>query len=171
MFPFDGMMWRRDPATILVSRTKAPPPYQLETDGNCQGKQCTVEEYVGGNLGKFRLLFVDPKEYFGPSWKTEFAEAGYSTAICARGSACHDDGSVTLMALTIHLVKEEPDGCRMRSRFWIGDIDGRVGGASTEPKHAVPAAISAALLKHATEEMAILATRLPSLHRDFSGQW
>lgn len=163
------MTKRRDLATILVSRTKSPPPYRLETDGSHQGKQCTVEEYVGGNLGKFRLLFVDPKEYFGSSWKTEFAEAGYSTAICARGSACHDDGSVTPMALTIHFVKEEPDGCRMRSRFWIGDIDGSADG-SGESKHAVPAAISAALLGHATEEMAILATRLPSLYKDFSRQ-
>lgn len=53
----------------------------------------------------------------------------------------------------IHLIMDEPDGVRMRSRFWLGDVDG-----ITDPeirRANVPENLAMGLLQHATEEMAI----------------
>ena len=109
---------------------------------------------------------MDPSNYFGTSWKADFERAEYSTAICARIGPLNEDGSATYNGHLIHLIKEESDGCRMRSRFWLGDVDG-----VEDPRQrlaGVPPGMASALLKHATEEMAILATRLPSMYVDFS---
>lgn len=68
------------------------------------------------------------------------------------------------MGHLIHLIKEEPDGVRMRSRFWLGDVEG-----VTDPqirREQVPQEFTIGLLKHATEEMAILATILPQLYAE-----
>jgi len=62
----------------------------------------------------------------------------------------------------IHLIKTEPDGCRMRSRFWLGDVEG------IDQPQPVPEAFASGLLKHATEEMAILANILPGLYMRLS---
>lgn len=129
------------------------------------GGQHQVHEYIGGQFAKLAVSFKDPSVYFGASWKEDFKRAGYSTAICARTGDLKDDGSVTYIGHLIHLIKEEPDGCRMRSRFWMGDVDGITEieeRAALTPPHML-----AGLVKHATEEMAILATRLPSLYLDF----
>lgn len=60
----------------------------------------------------------------------------------------------------IHLIKNEPDGCRMRSRFWLGDVEGLPKSVGDK----VPEYMTAGLLKHVTEEMAILAAKLPELY-------
>ncbi|KAH8683882.1 hypothetical protein BGZ61DRAFT_534571 [Ilyonectria robusta] len=127
--------------------------------------QHQVHEYIGGQFAKLAVSFKDPSVYFGASWKEDFRRAGYSTAVCARTGDLKDDGSVTYIGHLIHLIKEEPDGCRMRSRFWMGDVDGIT---ELEKRAALtPPNMLAGLVKHATEEMAILATRLPSLYLDF----
>lgn len=126
-----------------------------------------VHEYIGNVLVKLKISFRDPGDYFGGGWQDAFHKAGYSTAICGRvGSWDPKDGSVSYMGHLIHLVKDEPDGCRMRSRFWLGDIDG-VDDPSQRVTQ-VPDFLPKGLCKHATEEMAILATVLPDLHSRFS---
>ena len=55
---------------------------------------------------------------------------------------------------------------RMRSRFWLGDIEG-----VTDPevrKCAVPDFLPEGLCRHATEEMAILASILPGLYEKYA---
>ena len=64
----------------------------------------------------------------------------------------------------IHLIKSEPDGCRMRSRFWLGDVDGLPAPVGD----LLPPSLTQGLVKHATEEMAILAAKLPSLYQKYS---
>lgn len=125
-----------------------------------------VHEYFAGDLAKLKISFLDPAEYFGPEWKADFKKHGYSTAICGRVGNWNDEtGEVQYIGHLIHLIKDEPDGARMRSRFWLGDI----AGLSPEEKlAAVPKEFPFALLKHATEEMAILATILPDLHAEHS---
>ncbi|KAJ9647978.1 hypothetical protein H2201_001346 [Coniosporium apollinis] len=135
-----------------------------ENNSTYIGGHHLVHEYIGGHLGKLKISFLDPVEYFGEGWKDAFAKAGYSTAVCGRvGNWNPDDGSVVYTGHLIHLIKDEPDGCRMRSRFWLGDMDG-----VTDRKRraeAVPSFFGKGLCKHATEEMAILATILPELYK------
>lgn len=126
-----------------------------------------VHEYIGGELQKLKISFKDPGEYFGAGWKDEFRRKGYSTAICGRvGNWDDETGEVLYVGHLIHLIKDEPDGVRMRSRFWLGDVDG-----ITDPeirKANVPEKFAKGLLQHATEEMAILATVLPEMYHKFS---
>ncbi|KAJ9610536.1 hypothetical protein H2200_005313 [Cladophialophora chaetospira] len=121
-----------------------------------------VHEYIGGELCKLKISFKDPSEYFGRNFKEEFEAGGYGTAICGRVGLWDDEhGSVLYTGHLIHLIKNEPNACRMRSRFWLGDIE----GVSEAQGDKVPDSMRAGLLKHATEEMAILALQLPELYR------
>jgi hypothetical protein len=125
-----------------------------------------VHEYIGGNLCKLKISFKDPREYFGSNWKDEFAQAGYATAICGRVGEWHEEtGEVVYGGHLIHLIKNESDGVRMRSRFWLGDIPGL---SAEQRRAAVPDAFAMGLLQHATEEMAILAHILPDLYEKYS---
>ena len=121
-----------------------------------------VHEYIGGELCKLKISFKDPIEYFGPSWKEDFEVNGYGTAVCGRVGMWDDtNDSVLYTGHLIHLIKNEPDACRMRSRFWLGDIKG-VPNAQGDK---VPECMRSGLMKHATEEMAILAAQLPLLYQ------
>jgi hypothetical protein len=123
-----------------------------------------VHEYIGGNeLAKLKISFRDPSEYFGPSWRDDFKLSGYQTAVCARGGDWNPEtGRVFYNIHLIHLVRNEFAGCRMRSRFWLGDVEGVI-----DPKQRaamVPPSAALGLVKHASEEMAILASKLPALY-------
>ena len=52
----------------------------------------------------------------------------------------------------------------MSSRFWLGDVEGLQGPVGDK----IAEEDAAGLLRHATEEMAILAAKLPDLFRRFS---
>lgn len=120
-----------------------------------------VHEYFAGVLNKLKISFKDPSEYFGQSWKEHLQANNYGTAICARvGNWDPETGSVEYHGHLIHLIKNELHGCRMRSRFWLGAIEGQ----STNIGDKVPGFMGVGLLKHATEEMAILASILPALY-------
>ncbi|KAI9927101.1 hypothetical protein ASPWEDRAFT_188248 [Aspergillus wentii DTO 134E9] len=135
-------------------------------DSTYIGGHHLVHEYIGTEIAKLKISFLSPSNYFGPDWEDLFKEAGYSTAICGRVGSWNDDNSATYYGHLIHLIKDEPDGCRMRSRFWLGDAEGVT--EAEERVKLVPDGMSTALLKHCTEEMAILATRLPAMYKDFS---
>ncbi|KAJ5683240.1 hypothetical protein N7462_006405 [Penicillium macrosclerotiorum] len=136
-------------------------------DSNYIGGHHLVHEYIGGELHKLKISFKSPSEYFGNSWEAAFKEAGYSTAVCGRTGVWNDDtGEVLYVGHLIHLIKNEPDGVRMRSRFWLGDVDG-----ITDPevrRANVSEAFAMGLLQHATEEMAILASVLPDMYNKYS---
>jgi len=122
-----------------------------------------VKEYIGGVLSNLKISFKDPSIYFGADWRQKFDEKGYSTVICGRCQNWDPETNESVaIGHLIHLIKTEPDGCRMRSQFWLGDIEG-----INQPQP-VPEAFASGLLKHATEEMAILANILPSLHMRLS---
>lgn len=123
-----------------------------------------VHEYIGGALCKLKISFKDPGVFFGNDWKEKFRLRNYGTAICARiGSWDPETGKVEYSGNLIHLIKNEPHGCRMRSRFWLGDIE----GASANVGDKVPEFMTSGLMKHATEEMAILASKLPALYEKY----
>lgn len=120
-------------------------------------------------MSKLKISFHSPAKYFGPNFKSDFEKYGYSTAICGRVGMWNDEkNTATYTGHLIHLIKDEPDGCRMRSRFWLGDIDGITDPAvraSLTPPH-----LGLGLCKHATEEMSILAGIVPGLYGEHSGK-
>lgn len=132
-------------------------------DSTYIGGSHLVHEYIGGHLAKLKINFRDPGEYFGDGWKAEFAEGGYSTAVCGRvGNWEPETNGVIWTGHLLHLIKEGEAGCTMRSRFWLGDNE-----MLTTPEQrtaAVPPFLPKGLCKHATEEMAILAGVLPGLY-------
>lgn len=138
-----------------------------ENNSTYIGGHHLVHEYIGGELHKLKISFKDPSEYFGADWKTSFQEAGYSTAICGRTGVWDDEtNEVLYVGHLIHLIKNEPDGVRMRSRFWLGDIDGVTDAEERKKNVSLPFATG--LLQHCTEEMAILATILPGMHQKYA---
>ncbi|KAK5261361.1 hypothetical protein LTR40_002369 [Exophiala xenobiotica] len=132
-----------------------------ENNSQYVGGHHLVHEYIGGKLAKLKISFKDPGEYFGANWRGGFEASGYGTAVCGRVGAWNDrDGTVVYTGHLIHLIKNEPGGCRMRSRFWLGDIE----GVPAPQGDKVPEFMRVGLMKHATEEMAILASKLPGLY-------
>ena len=126
-----------------------------------------VHEYIGGHLAKLKISFLDPALYFGDDWEKEFEKEGYELAVCGRTANWNDEtGEAMRTGHLIHLIKKEKIGVRMRSRFWLGDIEG-----VTDPevrKCAVPDFLPEGLCRHATEEMAILASILPGLYEKYA---
>lgn len=129
--------------------------------GRYVGGRHRVHEYIGGELAKLEIHFRDPSEYLDVS---RFAEAGVSTAVCARVGPL--DAPVKVGHL-IHLVRDTDWGCEMRSRFWLGDFDPPEMASTREARMAlVPDVLGAGLHKHCNEEMAYLAAFLPKLHAE-----
>lgn len=125
-----------------------------------------VHEYIGKDIHKLRISFIDPSRHFGQNWKQDFERAGYSTAICGRVGSWDGDEPTKYFGHIIHLIKDEPDGCRMRSRFWLGDVDGVTDAQARYDS--VPTTMARDLTQHCVEEMAILASRLPGMYADLA---
>jgi hypothetical protein len=120
-----------------------------------------VHEYIGGRLAKLKIRFRDPAEYFGANYREDFAKAGVSTAVCGRVADWDPEANMAVATgHLIHLIEDTADGCRMRSRFWLGDVEGV--GVVKRSEAELPIS-PAGLCQHATEEMAILAKILPDL--------
>ncbi|KUJ14149.1 uncharacterized protein LY89DRAFT_686673 [Mollisia scopiformis] len=126
-----------------------------------------VHEYIGGHLAKLKISFVSPEKYFGTEWEEDFKKEGYELAVCARvGNWDDETNEVIYNGHLIHLIKKEKLGVRMRSRFWLGDVEG-VEDAQVRME-LVPDFLPKGLCQHATEEMTILAGVLPGLYEKFS---
>lgn len=132
------------------------------------GSSHLVHEYLGGADGpvfKLRINFRDPTEFFDPSAYAQFD----GVAICARIGLLEAPVNLGLMT---HFVRNTPQGCEMRSRFFLGHIESR------DPDHPIPpeaaralrleivtADLARRLHQHATEEMSYLSEILPVLYR------
>jgi hypothetical protein len=127
--------------------------------GQYVGGTHNVHEYIGGELAKLRIHFRPPSEYLDVA---RFADAGVSTAVCARVGLLE---APVWTGHVIHLIRDTDWGCEMRSRFWLGHFD-PPGMAPTPEACAalIPDAIGAGLHKHCNEEMGYLADFLPRLY-------
>ena len=144
-----------------------PGPNNDPDDANYVGYAHLVHEYIGGEMNKLRIDFMDPSTLLDTS---QFEDAGVSTVICARAGYL---GKPLKFAWLIHLVRDTEDGCEMRSRFWAGDIEITIpilGPAiskivNTRPmrRKLVPDELGPDLLTHCAEEMNHLASFLPGL--------
>ncbi len=79
------------------------------------GNTHLVDEYMGPDLIKIAIAFVDPKELGFDT--ARFEEAGIVGHACARISL----RSAHLEAATmVHLARQTDDGFELRSRYWFG---------------------------------------------------
>lgn len=129
-----------------------------------------VDEYIGKNLAKLTIRFVEPPMVgLDPAL---FPAASVGTAICARVGL---RGRPIDTGWLIHLIRATPDGVEMLSRFWLGNVrlripilgrllHNRLNSARARLK-AVPDQLGADLLRHCAEEMNHLARFLPALYR------
>ncbi len=142
--------------------------WEHKKPGKIVGAHHLVHEYIGGELQELRISFVDPTEMLS---QTEL-ESFEGELVCGRVGPIAAPFSVTRMA---HVVRDTPWGCEMRSRFWLGVLEGRDGAAPPElprqPDGSLTLApgLPPALLKHCLEEMSYLAAFLPDLYRKNSG--
>ncbi len=132
-----------------------------------------VDEYLGSDLGRFRIAFLDPARLgFG---HPDLAGDRDATLILARTGLADFPFDVGYLA---HHVRRSGSGSVMRSRFWIGgahvasrkwgatgNVAARVAKVFMTPKDTE----ARALIVHCAQEMAHLATFLPALYGDFHG--
>jgi hypothetical protein len=127
--------------------------------GRYIGGEHHVHEFIGGELQKLSIRFRDPAEYLDAS---RFEDAGVSAAICARVGSLE---APVAAGHLIHLCRDTPYGCEMRSRFWLGDFDPAAVAPDRETRMKLfPDRAGEGLLKHCHEEMSYLAGFLPALH-------
>ncbi|MGL4379636.1 MAG: DAPG hydrolase family protein [Vibrio sp.] len=143
-----------------------------------------VDEYLGSERSPLSVRFIDPEKFgFSPSKKGE-------TVIVARGGLSTMPIS---FAWLIHQVRATPDGAEMRSRFFVNDIkllelpsqsvaskEGKILTNSIVKHIATPTVRYRAkrklrefgpdMLFHCASEMNHLASFLPELYKEFSGQ-
>jgi len=142
--------------------------WQHKQPGKIIGAHHLVHEYVGGELSKLRIQFVEPEEILGYNPSNDKTKA-----ICAYVGMLESSFNIAEMC---HVVRDTPFGAELRSRFWLGTVSDREGGAfknllidlvANNPlsrRLAVGEQQALALLKHATEEMSYLADLLPQIY-------
>jgi|TARA_B100000902_G_scaffold207157_1_gene197317 hypothetical protein len=142
--------------------------WENKIPGEIIGASHLVHEYIGGELSKLRIQFVNPSEFFGynPNDENTFV-------ICARAGMLDIEINIAKMC---HIVKNNENGSEMRSRFWLGhvasregnqtipSITGFMGNMAISRLLAVSKEDAEDLKRHAKEEMSFLAKLLPPLY-------
>jgi hypothetical protein len=120
-----------------------------------------VHEYIGPDIYKLKINFREPSEILNTN---RFAEAKISAAVFGYVGDLEREG---YFGRLLHLVQDTPEGCVMRSRFWLGELDPMPNPPPTPAAlhEMVPDRLGAGLHAHASEEMSILAGFLPTLYR------
>lgn len=150
------------------------------------GNVSYVDEYVGGQLLRLAIRFLDPS-------RVGIVEAPGTTHICARvGLSTYP----VAIGWLIHQVRPTVDGAEMRSRFFLNDTKllalparalppggatriltsaaGRALGAATLrsrlASRLMPSTLGPDMVFHCASEMNHLASFLPDLHAEFHDQ-
>ena len=134
------------------------------------GNTSYVDEYIGGQLQRLAIRFVPPGSVGLDAARVD--EIGL--AICARTVLRRERLAAGHL---IHLIEDRPDGCRMHSRFRLGDAQSevpvvgplitRVARTSRVRRRRLPEQVGIALLLHCAQEMNHLASILPELYDTF----
>ena len=132
-----------------------------------------VEEYIGSELVRIAIRFLDPAELGLDT--TRFREAGIVGHACARVSLRDQPLEVVTM---VHLARATPDGIEQRSRYWIGhdaklrlfgarvSVD-RIGAALGIKRRMAGERVAYEQLLHDQIEFTQLASLLPELWGEF----
>lgn len=160
------------PLAHVHAAWKSPPPSGSQGRARYVGQTSFVDEYVGSELGSYAIRFLPPAEV-GLD-ERRLADPQQATAVCAR------IGFVQLpfdFGYLIHYLDRTSEGCRMRSRFWVGGEHAQARGGGPVGAAAVQVAkrlmkpsleVGRALLVHCSQEMSHLATFLPDLHAELA---
>ena len=143
--------------------------WENKKPGEVIGSSHLVHEYIGSELSKLRIQFIDSSEFFGfnPNDEDTFV-------ICARVGLLEQEINTAKMC---HVVRNTQTGAEMRSRFWLGHVakrdgnetirsfEGFVGNMALVRLFLIKQQVDPEDLKrHAIEEMTYLAELLPSLY-------
>ena len=144
--------------------------WENKKPGEVIGSSHLVHEYIGSELSKLRIQFIDSSEFFGfdPNNKDTFV-------ICAKVGLLEEEINTAKMC---HVVRNSETGAEMRSRFWLGHVakrdgnktirsfEGLVGNMALVRLFLIEQQVNPEDLKrHAIEEMTYLTKLLPSLYK------
>lgn len=137
------------------------------------GNTSYVDEYIGGQLQKLAIRFVEPSSVGLDERRVD----DIGIAICARTVLRKERLAAGRL---IHLVENTADGSRMHSRFLLGDGESempvvgplitRISNTERVRRSRLPDSVGLALLLHCAQEMNHLAAILPELHTRFGHQ-
>jgi hypothetical protein len=142
--------------------------WENKKPGENTGSSHLVHEYIGGELSKLRIQFVNSAEFFGYEANDE-----NTFVICAKVGLLEEDINVAKMC---HVVRNTLNGAEMRTRFWLGhvakregnktitSIQGFIGNTALARLLVVDKQSAEDLKRHAKEEMKYLADLLPQLY-------
>jgi hypothetical protein len=142
--------------------------WENKKPGENIGSSHLVHEYIGGELSKLRIQFVNSAEFFGYEVNDE-----NTFVICARVGLLEENINIAKMC---HVVRNTVDGAEMRTRFWLGhvskregnktisSIQGFIGNTALARLFVLDKQIAEDLKRHAKEEMKYLADLLPTLY-------
>jgi len=142
--------------------------WENKEPGKIIGASHLVHEYIGGDLSKLRIQFVNPIEFFDydPNNEDTFV-------VCARIGLLNEEMNIAKMC---HVVRNTLNGAEMRSRFWLGHVAKREGNSTVSSLKgfigntflirllAVNKQSAKDLRRHAEEEMKYLAALIPALY-------
>ena len=142
--------------------------WENKEPGKIIGASHLVHEYIGGDLSKLRIQFVNPIEFFGydPNNKETFV-------VCARVGLLDEEMNIAKMC---HVARNTLNGAEMRSRFWLGHVAKREGNSTVSSLKGfigntflirllvVNKQSAKDLRRHAEEEMKYMAELLPPLY-------
>ena len=128
-----------------------------------------VEEFFTGlPAAKLLIQFRANEEFFDPaSYRAARAEGRVSASVCGRTGMSWDaprlsDGRL-LGGRLLHIGRDTPWGCALRSHFYMGQDLPAAGKSPAEIAEMVPDAFAIALLQHCYNEFTFLSRFLPSL--------
>ena len=140
------------------------------------GSTHVVEErFTGLPAERLSIQFRDPSEFFDPDHYQIAREKGAVTAaVLGRVGLSWDpprgDDGAVLGGRLLHLGRDTPWGCALRSHFYLGQDLPTMGLAPEAVEEAFPDEFGRALLMHCYNEFTFLSRFLPSLyvgeHRD-----
>jgi len=143
--------------------------WENKEPGKVIGASHLVHEYLGEDLHKLRIQFVDPEQILG-----EVTPRQGEFIICARAGDLEQPMNFSTMC---HIVRDTAFGAEMRSVFWMGhvakrdgndtvfSIEGLLGNTWLVRNILLNEKFAIDLMTHAIEEMGILADFLPDLYR------
>ncbi|NDY93221.1 DAPG hydrolase family protein [Ideonella livida] len=140
------------------------------------GSTHVVEEFFTGEpKAQLLIQFRDETEFFDPQAVQQArAEGRISGAVCGRTGMGWDaprlpDGRL-LGGRLLHIVRDTPWGCALRSHFFMGQDLPAAGHSPEAIEQMLPDRFGTALLQHCYNEFTFLSRFLPSLyiaqHRD-----
>lgn len=142
--------------------------WENKVPGEIIGASHLVHEYIGEDLQKLRIQFVDPSNYLG-----ELEDRDDRFIVCARVGELEEPINFTTMC---HIIRDTEFGAEMRSVFWLGHISARdgnenvfsvqglIGNSWLARQLLVDDQLAVDLMTHAIQEMGNLGDFLPDLY-------